>query len=167
MSMMNFDQLLELVVIPQLKEIPQGHSDEATLAVMMLIAHESKGCRYIKQLSGPALGPTQIEPETHDSTWAHGDSIWRNAVICGVITQSQAELRQHPPAERLMYDLRYAVFMTRQRLFMKLEPLPKLQDFRNAKAHVEAMSVYLKKHWNTVFGAADDDSYLSDYWGWF
>ena len=48
--------------------------------------------------------------------------------------------------------------MARQRLFMKLEPFP--------KEDLKLMSIYLKKHWNSVHGKAGDHSYYNDYAVW-
>ncbi|MCJ8292903.1 MAG: hypothetical protein MJK15_00720 [Colwellia sp.] len=155
---MNKDQIVELVIRPTLKAIPKGYTDESVLAITMIIAHESKRGEYIKQAgTGPALGLIQMEPRTHDSTWKFGDSIRKNALKLGIITQYQYDRFEHPPAERLIYDTRYNVFMARQRLFMKKGALPK--DVKN-------MSKYLKQHWNSAGGAADNYSYSDDYARW-
>ena len=155
---MNKKQLVDSVIIPTLKEIPKGYTTEAELAVTMIIAHESRRGHYLHQTGkGPALGLIQMEPTTHESTWEFGDSIWTNALLLGIITPQQRRCGIHPPAERLIYDLRYNVFMARQRLFMKLGALPK---------SVHGMSKYLKRHWNSVGGAADDHSYMDDYLLW-
>jgi len=154
---MNYEQLKNHVVIPMLEKIPKGLTPESTLAVMMIIAHESRRGEYLVQIQGPALGLEQMEPLTHNDTWKHGDSIWRNALICGIITQEQFDKKIHPLATRLIYDLAYGVFMCRQRLFMKKGALPK---------SIDEMSVYLNKHWNSAFGAANDDSYSYDYNKW-
>lgn len=155
---MNKEQLVNLIVIPTLKEIPSGLSKQSVRAVSMIIAHESAGGKYIRQVGGgPALGITQIEPATHDDTWKHGDSIWDNALHMGIIDISEYRQKRHPKAERLLYDLRYAVFMTRQRLFMKIGALP---------SNIDELSIYLKKHWNSSGGAASNMSYRDDYLKW-
>lgn len=153
---MNKKQLTELVIIPTLQEIPQGYSAEAVLAIQMIIAHESDGGEYIAQNPGPALGVVQMEPETHDSTWEHGDSIWVNALSMGIITHQQKISGIHPKPERLIYDLRYCVFMSRQRLFMFTEKLP---------GSAEDMARYLKKYWNAG-GKATATKYHFDYIHW-
>lgn len=153
---MNKQQLTDLVIIPTLDDIPSGYSGEAVMAIQMIIAHESSGGEYIAQTKGPALGPTQMEPATHDDVWKHGDSIWRNAVNLGIITKTDRILKSHPDAYRLVYDLRYAVFMTRQKLFMAQGALP-----LNAKD----MAVYLKKHWNGD-GKATPEKYHNDFLRW-
>ncbi|MCP4281456.1 MAG: hypothetical protein GY776_15820 [Alteromonas sp.] len=133
-------------------------SSIASIAVQMIIAHESKRGQYIEQIDGgPALGWIQMEPTTHDTVWEHGDSVWENADLMGIVTSEQLAYNKPPPAERLLYDMRYNVFMARQRLFMKPERFP---------TTLLGMSAYLKKHWNTTRGAADNLSYLHDWESW-
>ena len=154
---MNKQQLLELVVRPTLEKIPKGWSDEAELAIMMIIAHESQRGEYIAQVNGPALGLIQMESGTHNSVWRFGDTVWDNALLLGYITPVDYDKRNHPKPERLLYDLAYNVFMARQKLFMITEKLPK---------HLAGLSMYLKKHWNTKTGKATDYSYMNDYKDW-
>ena len=155
---MNREQFTKGVLHPTLREIPKGYSGQAALVIKMIIAHESARGEFLYQRGGgPALGPIQMERTTHDSTWNYGDSIWDNAVVLGIVTLEQKRHHNHPPAERLIYDLRYNVFMARQRLFMKSEALPET---------IVEMSAYLKKHWNSADGAADDGSYMRDYLLW-
>lgn len=150
---MNKEQLESLVVVPTLKEIPNGYSEKAVLAIMMIIAHESKRGEYIKQINGPALGLIQMEPSTHDDVWANSDSIWKNASLLGFAKRGE----NLPDATLLTYDLRYNVFMARQRLFMDVNPLP--------DKPLE-MSSYLKSYWNSSLGKADDLDYYNDYMRW-
>lgn len=155
---MNKEQLERLVVIPTLKKIKRGYSKEATLAIMMIIAHESNHGQYIKQLGkGPALGFIQMEPRTHKSVWMFGDSIWRNAVATGIISYDDFNNKVRPEADRLVYDLQYNVFMARQRLFMKPKALP---------TDKLAMSRYLKQYWNSTLGAAKPMDYVNAYELW-
>lgn len=159
---MNKSQLTELVIIPTLEEIPKGYSLESILAAQMIIAHESSGGEYIAQVGGPALGIIQMEPATHDDVWKHGDSIWDNAVELEIITIYQSNNKQHPSAKRLIYDLRYNIFMLRQKLFMDPDALP---------SNVEDMAVYLKKYWNggdrmDGGGKATVTKYHNDFINW-
>jgi len=155
---MNRQQFTDLILIPMLREIPRGYSYRSRMMIAMIIAHESDGGEYIKQLdNGPALGIIQMEPYTHACTWENGHSIWANALICGIITQKELNLGIHPKASRLIYDLRYNVFMARQRLFMKPEAFPSTRL---------KMSAYLKRHWNTAEGSAHDLSYLNALDNW-
>ena len=152
-----YKHLKKYVVEPTLNEIPRGYSEEAVVAIMQIMAHESRRGHYLKQVNGPALGLIQMEPATHDDTWANGDSIWENATLLGIVSQREYERKIHPPAERLVYDLRYNVFMARQRLFMKPEALP---------TDPIKISVYLKRHWNTVHGKALGLDYYDDWTRW-
>ena len=157
---MNKQQLTDLVIIPTLKEIPYGYSEAAVMANQMIIAHESTGGVFIAQNNGPALGVIQMEPETHDQTWKWGDSIWNNALLLGIISDKDFRSKLHPDAKRLIYDLRYNVFMVRQKLFMAAGALPK---------DVKGMSIYLKTHWNgdgPKGGKATAEKYYNDFMGW-
>ena len=160
---MNKTQLQELVIEPTLMDIPAGYSREAVLMAMMCAAHESLRGQYLKQVGGPALGIYGIEPDTYYDTWKHGDSIRKNAVIVGILKHEDDE---PPEPEQMMYDLRLATFMFRQRLFMKTEPLPKLSSFISREQWLAEASLYLKEHWNSIHGAAEEMSYKSDYIRW-
>jgi hypothetical protein len=153
---MDKKQLTELVIIPTLREIPYGYSTEAVLANQMIIAHESSGGKYIAQTKGPALGIIQMEPLTHNETWKWGDSIWDNALLLGIIDTGAFYSKIHPNARRLIYDLRYNVFMARQKLFMSPGALPD-EPFE--------MAEYLKKNWNGG-GKATVTKYHFDYKRW-
>ena len=156
---MNKLQLLHHIVRPTLIEIPRGLTEESELAIMMIIAHESKRGEYVRQVgAGPALGLIQMEPATHDDVWKHGDSVWENARNMDIIDVYDYNVKIHPDSSRLVYDLRYNVFMARQRLFMKSEALPIGDKLK--------MSRYLKKHWNSAQGRATFDSYYKDYKKW-
>lgn len=153
---MNKEQLLDLVVKPTLEDIKNGPSGET--AIMMIIAHESQRGEYIKQHpTGPAWGLIQMEVKTHDDTWKNGDSIWDNALKLGIITKEEYQAEAHPSHKRLAWDLKYNVFMARQRLFMKPGKLP---------TDLKQLSKYLKKHWNSSGGAATNYSYEKDYLRW-
>lgn len=155
---MNKEQLVNLVIIPTLKEIPCGISQKAVLAVTMIIAHESLRGNFLKQTGdGPAMGMINMEPKTYKATWLWGQSVWDNAFLMGIITESEFKEKRAPLIGRLIYDLRFNVFMARQRLFMDTDPLPETPY---------QMSAYLKDYWNSEGGAADSNSYLNDYNLW-
>lgn len=152
---MNKNQLTELVIVPTLREIPKGYSSEAVMAIQMIIAHESKGGEYLAQTKGPALGIIQMEPFTHNQVWKYGDSIQKNAEILRIVTPGLG-VKNVPQTNRLIYDLRYNVFMARQKLFMAPGALPKDPG---------EMARYLKKHWNGN-GKATASKYHFDYMNW-
>lgn len=144
--MINPHQLRDLIT-RTLKEIPNGYSEDAVELLMMIAAHESKLGTYLRQVNGPALGIFQIEPATHDDVWENGDSCVCNASSIGYDLEC---------ASMLEYDLRYQIFMARQRLFMKPEGLPEHKD-------ALWMAGYCKKHWNTVHGSASVFDYYDSY----
>ena len=152
---MNKKQLTDLVIIPTLFEIPKGFSGAAVTAIQMIIAHESNGGEYLAQTKGPALGIIQMEPFTHDQVWKFGDSIQKNAELLKIVTPGLG-VKNTPKAERLVYDLRYNVFMARQKLFMAKGALPDSPP---------EMAAYLKKHWNGD-GKATTEKYLNDFIRW-
>jgi len=152
---MNKQQLTDLVIIPTLKEIPKGYTPEAVMAIQMIIAHESNGGEYIAQVKGPALGIIQMEPFTHSQVWKFGDSIQKNAELLRIVTRGTG-VKNTPLPNRLIYDLRYNVFMARQKLFMAPGALPK---------EPEEMATYLKKHWNGG-GKATATKYHYDFNNW-
>lgn len=152
---MNKKQLTDLVIIPVLKEIPKGYSPEAVMAIQMIIAHESQGGEYIAQVGGPALGIIQMEPFTHNQVWKFGDSIYKNAELLRIVPPGLG-VQNIPSPNRLIHDLRYNIFMARQKLFMAKGALPK---------EAGDMAHYLKKHWNGD-GKATASRYHYDFNGW-
>lgn len=129
-------------------EIPNGYSFASQLAIEMIIAHESNCGTWLWQLGGgPAHGVIMMELPTHEATWQWGDSIKENAAIMGIVEDF----------ERLDYDLRYNVFMARQRLFMFSKALP---------SEAGDMAEYLKKYWNTEKGKASANKYFNDWTRW-
>lgn len=152
---MDKGQLTELVIIPTLKEIPFGYTPNAVLAVQMIIAHESLRGKYLKQVKGPALGPINMEPPTYYSTWRFGDSIRANAEKLGIISANMG-VDNIPHPSRLIYDLRFNVFMARQKLFMAPGALP---------SDPMKMAHYLKLNWNGD-GKATAQEYYDDFMLW-
>lgn len=155
---MDKQQLTNLVINPMLREIPLGYTGRAVMAIQMIIAHESKRGHYIAQLNGgPGTGFIQMERATYVTTWRYGATCWDNALSTGIISRDDFDRQIIPDFNRLLYDLRYNIFMARQRLFMKSEALP---------YGAMEMSKYLKVHWNSVYGAAHEDSYYKDWLKW-
>ncbi len=137
------------------------YSERATMAIAMIVAHESDKGKYLKQIGGgPALGVIQMEPETHYNVWKHCDNIKHYADILGIdhcqlsLSSTQQKINSASP---LIYDLRYNVFMARMMLIMDPNPLP---------YDAYSMSRYLKRCWNTHLGAATSDDYYNAWSSW-
>ena len=124
-----------------------AYSEEATKAIMMIVAHESKCGSYIRQVGGPALGVIQMEPFTHDSLWEYADNIAINARKLCIVENLDA----------LEWDLRYNIFMARSMLLTDPKPLPK---------SIKEISVYLKTFYNTTKGKAKETDYFDAYKRW-
>jgi hypothetical protein len=147
----NPKQLRDLIT-RTLKEIPHGYSEDAVELLMMIAAHESRLGTYLRQVGGPALGVFQMEPATHDDVWENGDSCVSNASSMGYDLEC---------ADMLEYDIRYQIFMARQKLFMISEPLPSSEGA--SSENISLMSDYCKEYWNTVDGSADAFEYFNAY----
>ncbi|AZS06533.1 endolysin [Alteromonas phage ZP6] len=124
------------------------YKEEAVQAIMQIIAHESNGGKYWEQQGGgPALGPIQMEPITHDSIWDNSDSIY--------ILAKKLMIRRD--VEQLRHSAIYNIFMARCYLLMDTRPLPK---------DGTSMSYYLKKYWNSEKGKAEPLDYFYKWNRW-
>lgn len=149
---MNANQLRLLIVRPALLAIDM-HSDAAENLVMGTAAQESH-FKFVQQLGGgPALSMFQMEPATHDDIW---DSVlsFRPAIELAVLRAIATDRR--PPADRLVWDFRYAAIMCRLHYRRRREPLPDPHD-------VWAMASYWKRYYNTVAGAGTEQEFVDNY----
>ena len=149
---MNTKQFRELIVRPTLTGIDM-HSPAAENLLMGTAAQESH-FEYIKQLGdGPALGFFQMEPATHDDIW---DNYLEYREELGKATLIECGLSIRPPADRLMWDMRYATAMCRMHYRRVSEPLPDATD-------IEGMAAYWKKYYNTAYGAGTKAEFIKNY----
>lgn len=144
-------QLLKLVVEPELKRMGLYTPGWAKF-ILMIIAHESMQGRYIKQVKGPALGLSQMEPFTH------------NAIV-SYLRERRPEIVHYMhkyhggfDSEKLIYDLRYMVAMSRLFFVRFPERLP--------DESATSLAEYAKRRWNTIAGAAEPRDYLEAYLDW-
>jgi len=123
------------------------HSDAAVELMAMIVAHESLGCKFIRQNGGgPARSWWQIEKPTHDDVWDRSRSIHKNAAKSGI-------KRDWSKIE----DPIYALFVSRHILMLDPKPLP---------TEPKAMAAWCKEKWNTLAGKATADKYLNDWQLW-
>ncbi len=145
------DHLLRYVVRPTLEALGLA-SSAAERLLLGTAAHESGLGRYLRQVNGPALGIYQMEPATHDDIWRHWlpaypqlrDQVRAWAADCAVA---------YPPADQLVWDLRYATAMARLHYRRVRDPLPDADD-------IAALAAYWKTHYNTVRGRGDPQQYV-------
>ena len=113
--------------------------------LLMTAAHESGFAALIQRARGggygPALGPFQMEPATHDDIWKHY-LAWRPTLAAKALSVCGA-----PSADRLTGNLTYATVMARIHYCRVPEPLPSAED-------TAGLAMYAKRHWNTAAGAA-------------
>jgi len=120
--------------------------------ILMIVAHESGKLTYSKQVRGPALGFTQMEPATFN---------W--------LVEWLGKTRPHlldamgmfgPTGEHdslmMVISPQYAVAAARMNLLRFPETLPEADD-------LEGLARYAKKYWNTYAGKATEADYLNAY----
>lgn len=132
------------------------HSDAAVELMAMIVAHESLGCKFIRQIGGgPARSWWQIEKPTHDDVWNRSRSIHKNAAKAGI-------KRDWSKIE----DPVYALFVARHILMLDPKPLP---------TEPKAMAAWCKEKWNggrleggkwVGGGKATPEKYLNDWQLW-
>ena len=130
-QIMDKDQLRDLI-IKVLKEV-NLHSDSAVELLMLTAATESNLGEYIRQVRGPALGIFQMEPFTHDDIWrTHNSKL--------------VDLLGDQDSGKLVYDLKYAIIMTRMHYLRIPSALPPATD-------IQSQAEYWKKYYNTHLGS--------------
>jgi hypothetical protein len=107
--------------------------------------------RHRQQLGGgPALGLFQMEPATHDDCWQNFLAF--QPALAEKVKQT-LEPGQHPVADTMTVNDRYAAAMCRIRYLRVSAPLPAPND-------IQAMANYWKAHYNTPLGAGTPEAFL-------
>ena len=150
--MINAKHLREFIIRPTLKDAGLW-SQGAENLLMGTAAVESNMGTYLRQLNaGPALGVYQMEPATHDSLWDHY-LRYRRPLREYAESISPNKGGRH---EQLVYDLRYATFMTRIKYLGDRNPIPGGDEF-------EELAAYWKRVYNTHLGAGTVEDFLIKY----
>lgn len=138
--MLDAQQVLLHVVRPALDELDLW-SKKAEALVIGTAAQESKLC-YLSQLgAGPALGLWQIEPATHEDIWENYLTYRPERAKAVLAAAGVPDYVGTPPAEWLIFNLRYSAAMCRVHYVRVPAPLPDEDD-------VEAMGKYWKRYYN-------------------
>lgn len=149
MSGTNLSQVKQHIIKPTLGLLPPQYS---SLSAVNLLAFtflkESNGGLYIVQLNnGPAKGPFQMEPFTHDDCWSN--FLKYNPVLADV-----GRMLAHagkPDADQMPGNWNYACFMARVKYARDSDPLPAADD-------ATGIATYWKRVYNTHLGAGQVDS---------
>ena len=143
---MNAQQLHDLIINPALDYMGGNYnSKDARFLLLCTEAIESKCGYYIKQIKGPALGPWQMEPYTHDDIWGNCDALKKGGIP--VFVNSLKLGAPVSPHDNLVVSPMYACAMARLKYSMDSEPLPKRDNFREVYN-------YYKRIYNTPAGAS-------------
>lgn len=111
---------------------------------------ESKLQNVQQHGGGPALGPFQMEPATHDSLWVN--FIQYRPALKAALQTILGE--NNPSPQMLMQDLIYSAAM----MFVKYLSCPgKIPE------DLPGQAAYYKKWYNTPLGAATEEEYIAGY----
>jgi hypothetical protein len=142
-------QIKQHIIRPTLAEMSPHHNTSSAVNLLAFtFLKESNGGRYVMQLGGgPAIGPFQMEPATHDD-------CWRNFLVyqpdLARIARSFAR-GSTESAEQMAGNWYCGCFMARIKYIRDSAPLPAHND---AKGIVE----YWKRVYNTHLGAGRVDA---------
>jgi hypothetical protein len=152
--MFNSKQFRDLIVFPCLNALDL-YSEEAENLLVMIMAHESEGGTYLKQVGGgPALGIYQMEGNTFKDLWAwlrNEDNPHHHLVV---LILGACNLLKVPVAGEMVGNLYLATCMARIFFLRIKEPIPR---------DPLELAMYAKRFWNTSKGKATPKDYLNAY----
>jgi len=148
--MFNNYQFREVIVRPTLDAL-QLYSLEAEELMVGICAQESLGGTYLKQLTGNAFGPFQMQKNDHDDLW---NIILPNNIKLTHDLLKFCMLNAKPNAELMEFHLRYACSMARIHFIRFAEAIPK---------DVEDQAQYWKMYYNKPQGKGTVQEYLKNY----
>ena len=117
-------------------------------------ALQESGLLSLRQIHGPALGPFQLEPATHEDIWAN--YLAHNPGLSSLVTALSIPAAHVELENELMGNLWYAAAMCRVFYRRVPEALPAAGDLAGQAA-------YYKLHYNTPAGAATTDEYIANW----
>lgn len=131
-------------MIPALDAIGLGGIAAVNLIVGTALVESD--LRYVKQITGPAVGICQIEPATYNDlrtrfSLKHGDILEK---VLKFLNMSMLPFKP----DYLMGNMSASVIIARIKYYMHPDPLPSANDWH-------ALSAYHKKIYNTPLGATD------------
>jgi hypothetical protein len=167
--MINHNQFRKLVIQPALNAIDL-YCENAEELLIMTCAQETLGCTFLKQISGPALGPYGCEPATYKDVCMRKLYKWvpsneSEALLMLAMTGLGHKVNKAlgwnyfdeiPDVSYLTTNLAYATMICRIDYLQEVEPLPDKND-------VKALFNYYKKYYNTYGGKATESEVMDNY----
>jgi hypothetical protein len=157
--MIHYDDLRTLVVRPTLQYLGQ-YSVAAENLIIGTIAVESTvgNTTRLRQITGPALGILQIEPDTHADTWRNWLQF-RPDLRARVLSLCPTHFVQAdgvPEHSALIGNLPYSVAIARQVYMRRPDKLPDPNDVRG-------LGEYWKRWYNSHLGAGTVEKFMQAY----
>lgn len=165
---MNPQQLHDFIIKPALQYMGGSYySKESAFLLLTTSAIESNCGEYIKQINGPALGPWQMEPSTHDDIFSNCDAMQDVNSDISKVKYSILSLSPTYNADEdfeavhsnLIDSPKYACAMARLKYSMDPNPLPKLTGDNDVDSR--AFFCYYKRVYNTELGASTYDKWCT------
>lgn len=147
------EDLLAYVIRPTLDSMEMGGNAAENL-VLGTAAHETLMAHYLKQVSGPALGPYGIEPATHEDLYnnylSYHPRIQEKAERFSITTSIFGRERE------LLTNLAYSTSICRLIYYRVAEKLPEADD-------ITGLARYWKKYYNTELGKGSIEDFKYHY----
>lgn len=144
----NLVQLKAEIIEPTLRAI-EMYSPQAVNLLVGTMAHESRLGYYFVQVNGPALGPYQIEPFTHDDR-VNNYIVHRKSLLESINNLGYLDF----DSNRLKYDIVYSTIFARIKYWSVPEKIP---------SSVEGIAAYWKEHYNTKNGKGSESEFIDNY----
>lgn len=150
---MNPQQLLDYIIKPTHEYMGGNYeSKSANFLSLCTAAIESNCGEYIKQINGPALGPWQMEPDTHNDIWDNCDALKGvESTLVRSVVFALAPMGKCGN-EALTSAPMYACAMARLKYSMDPHALPEYTG--NHSVDSKAFYEYYKRVYNTELGAS-------------
>lgn len=136
------------IIVPTLARIGL-YNNSAVNLLLGTCAQESQMGTYLKQINGPALGPFQEEPVSHDDMW--DNYLKYKPDLAGKVLAIDSRDSTH-----LITNLAYATAIARIQYLRAPDPLPDADD-------LVGLASYYKRYYNTDKGAATVDEFIDNY----
>lgn len=155
---MNPQQLLDFIIRPTLSAMAGKYDSIESRYLMLCTAAIESNCGYcIKQIGGPALGPWQMEPATHEDIWTNCDVLkGYNSTPVRRVVYGLAPMGKCGD-EALTASPMYACAMARLKYAMDSKRLPLYTG--KPDLDIPAFYEYYKRVYNTEGGASTFDKW--------